>query len=194
MPEVNRRRGIATGVMSSLHKPLWSQRSISRRTKLRIYNAAVLSVLLYGSETWPLTQMLTSRLNGFDSRALRRIEGIRWWQHITNYELREQTHQPPVSAIIAQRRMRWYGHLLRLPPDHPTRAALDFNPSAAGWRRPRGAPRTRWLDVVTKDLRECGLSLPQAEQIAADRQQWRALVLRVGCTHCRGRGGWLSQG
>ncbi|XP_043063167.1 uncharacterized protein LOC122319632 [Drosophila yakuba] len=31
---------------------IWKDRQISRRTKLRIYNACVKSILLYGSETW----------------------------------------------------------------------------------------------------------------------------------------------
>jgi len=41
--------------MQALRKPLWRQQSISRTTKMRIYNAAALSVLLYGAETWLLT-------------------------------------------------------------------------------------------------------------------------------------------
>ncbi|XP_035692646.1 galactose-specific lectin nattectin-like [Branchiostoma floridae] len=47
----------------------------------------------------------------------------------------EQTGQPPASSLAAMRRFRWYGHVLRLPPDHPNRALLDFNPKLAGWRQ-----------------------------------------------------------
>ena len=51
-PEVDRRRALATSAMQSLSRPLWRHRHISRRTKLRVYNASVLSILLYGAETW----------------------------------------------------------------------------------------------------------------------------------------------
>jgi len=61
-PEIERRRAPSSNVMQALRKQLWHQQSISRTTKMRIYNAAVLSVLLYGAETWPLTGTLSSRL------------------------------------------------------------------------------------------------------------------------------------
>ena len=97
--EINRRRGLAAGVMRALRKPLWRHRCISRRTKLRIYNAAVLSVLLYGAETWVLTRTLAQRFHGFDSRPLRKIEGIHWTERVTNEEIRERTSQPPVLQL-----------------------------------------------------------------------------------------------
>ncbi|KAI8502597.1 Neurexophilin [Branchiostoma belcheri] len=55
-----------------------------------------------------------------------------------NKELRDLTGQPAASCLAAARRIRWYGHVLRLPPWHPTRALLDFAPEQAGWRRPTG--------------------------------------------------------
>ena len=175
-PEIDRRRALAAGVMQSLWRPLWRHRSISQRTKRRIYNTSVLTVLLYGSETWPLNKTLAARLDGFDSRALRTIEGIHWSQHISNDEVRRRTQQPLASRLAAQR------HIQRLPQEHPTHAILDFNPQRAGWRRPRGAPRTRWLDVVTQDLRDCGISLAQAANLAQDRPRWKRLVNLVGST------------
>ena len=45
-PDINRRIGLATGVMRSLRQPLWRHSSISLETKLRVYQASVLSVLL----------------------------------------------------------------------------------------------------------------------------------------------------
>ena len=150
---------------------------------MRVYNATILPILLYGSETWAMTQHTTNRINGFDSRALRRIERIFWPETISNMELRARTQQPPATSLIAERRVRWYGHLLRLPPDHPTKALLDFQPQLAGWRRPRGAPRTRWIDVVAEDLRRCNVAIGDAPQLAQQRSVWRSLGKRVGSTH-----------
>ena len=182
LPEINRRRGIAASVLQGLHKPLWRHRNISRKTKLRIYNASVLSVLLYGAETWPLNKTLEARLDGFDSRALRRIENIHWSQHVTNEELRLRMQQPPASTLAARKRLRWYGHLQRLPEEHPTKMIADFDPPTAGWARPRGAPRTRWVDTIAKDLHQLGLTLDDARPITQDRRQWRNLVDLFGST------------
>jgi len=53
--------------MQSLRNTLWRQQAISHTTKLRIYNAAFLAILLlYRPEMWPHTTNLSSRLYGFD--------------------------------------------------------------------------------------------------------------------------------
>ncbi|KAL1268493.1 hypothetical protein QQF64_033856 [Cirrhinus molitorella] len=71
-PEILRSRALAASALQSL----WRHQTISRKTKLRIYNSTVLSILLSGSGTWPLNKTLAARTDGFDSRALRTIENI----------------------------------------------------------------------------------------------------------------------
>ena len=44
-------------------KPLWTSR-MPRSTKVGVLTAAVESVLMYGSESWTLTEILTKRLDG----------------------------------------------------------------------------------------------------------------------------------
>jgi len=95
-PEIERRCALSSNVMQTLRKPLWRQQSISRTTRLRIYNAPVLSVLLNDAETWPLTGTLSSRLDNFDSRALRSILGIHWRDLVSNETVRALAGQPPL--------------------------------------------------------------------------------------------------
>jgi len=151
-PEIERRHTLWSNVMQVLRKPLWRQQSISHTTKMRIYNAAVLSVLLYGTETWLLTGTLSSRLDSFDSRALRSILGIHWCDLISNEMMRVLAGQIPASSLAARRRVHWHGHVLHLPPHHPSRVILDFHPGSFGWKRPQGAPQTRWFHMVKRNL------------------------------------------
>ena len=57
--EVNQCCSLTAAVIQSLWKPLCRQNSISCQMKLHAYNASVLSVLLYSSETSPLSQYIT---------------------------------------------------------------------------------------------------------------------------------------
>ena len=152
-PDINRRIGLATGIMRSLRQPLWRHSSISLETMLRVYQASVLSVLLYGSECWPISTSLCSRLSAFDKQAQRTITNTKWFEYKTNTEVRTLTHRQPIKRYMAQYRLRWFGHLLRSPLNHPAHAIYTFNPRAAGWSRPRGTPRTQWSDVLGKDLK-----------------------------------------
>ena len=144
--DINRRIGLATGVMRSLRQPLWRHSSIGLETKLRVYQASVLSVLLYGYACWPISTSLCSRLSAFDIHAQLTI--TKWFDYKTNIEVRTLTNRQPIQNYIAQGRLRWFGHLLRSPLYHPALAIYTFNPRAAGWSRPRGDPRTRWSDVL----------------------------------------------
>jgi hypothetical protein len=52
-----------------------SSRLLSKNTKIRVYRPIVLPVVLYGCETWSLTQREEQRLRVFENRVLRRIFG-----------------------------------------------------------------------------------------------------------------------
>ena len=52
---------------------IWRSKEITTTTKLRIFNSNVKSVLLYGSETWRMTEKTVSKLQTFINRCLRRI-------------------------------------------------------------------------------------------------------------------------
>jgi hypothetical protein len=54
---------------------LLSSRLLSKNTKIRVQRPVVLSVVLYGCETWSLTLREEQRLRVFENRVLRRIFG-----------------------------------------------------------------------------------------------------------------------
>ena len=149
--------------MKRLSNALWKRRCISRQTKLRMYRALVSSVLLYGSEIWNLTIRDCNRFNAFDMSCLRRLENVKWYHRVRNSTIRQQTKQHPVSITLTQRRLRWFGHLQRMPPESEVLKLHNFSPGTIGWTRPRGRPRRRWLDCVSQDL--AVIDLPVAEAV-----------------------------
>jgi hypothetical protein len=52
-----------------------SSRLLSENVKIRIYETIILSVVLYGHETWSLTLSEEHKLRVFENRLLRRIFG-----------------------------------------------------------------------------------------------------------------------
>ena len=52
------------------------------RTKLRIFNSNVKSVVLYGCETWRTTQTMQRKIQTFFNTCLRRIHKIQWQEKI----------------------------------------------------------------------------------------------------------------
>ena len=48
-------------------------------------------------------------------KRLRKMLNIKWPKHITNEDLYSKTKEKPWSNIIAEKKIRWLGHALRLP-------------------------------------------------------------------------------
>jgi hypothetical protein len=59
--DVTNRINKARGAFAQL-RPIWTSHQIRKRTKLRIFKSSVMSVLLYGCETWKTTQETINKL------------------------------------------------------------------------------------------------------------------------------------
>ena len=70
---------------------LWRSTVYSQKTKLRIYQSNVISVLLYGSECWRMTHQDTNRLSRFHDTCLRKILKVYWSEAISNTRLYQAT-------------------------------------------------------------------------------------------------------
>jgi len=81
---------------------------------MAVYNACVISTLLYGSETWTTYARHERRLNIFHLRSIRRILGISWQDKIPNTEALSRAHLPSMYTLLRQRRLRWLGHVHRM--------------------------------------------------------------------------------
>ena len=79
--------------------------------KRSFFQAAVVSILLYGCTSWTLTQRLEKKLDGNYTRMLRAILNKSWQQYPTRHQL--YGHLPPITKTIQARRTRHAGHCWR---------------------------------------------------------------------------------
>jgi len=154
-------------------RPIWKDRHITQKTKLRIFNSNVKSVLLYGSESWRCTKVLDGKLQAFVNKCLREILKIWWPETISNEELWRRTEQDPVTMTIKRRKWRWVGHTWRREEDNIARTALEWNPQ--GQRR-RGRPSNTWRRTLETELKKERLTWASAKRKARDRSQWQNIV------------------
>ena len=169
--EISRRIGQASGTMSKLTKRTWENKYLSENTKMHIYQACVLSTLLYGSETWTTYMRQESRLNSFHLRCLRRILGVKWQDHITNSsEILSRAGTPSLHSLLSQRRLRWFGHVHRMDVGRIPKEALQQESGNSG------APTLRFMDACKRDLKACEIDPNNWEVAASDRASWRRTV------------------
>ena len=135
-------------ILSEKLKPVWNSTAYQYKTKLKIFRSNVLAVLLYGAETWKMTEHDACRLDRFQRGCLRRIFRIFWPEKITNKDLYKKAEMIPVSDMIADRRWRWLGHVLRLESINHAKVSLTWSPEG---RRRRGRPKTTWRRTVESE-------------------------------------------
>ena len=152
--ELNTRIGKAMTVMARLAKRVWDNTMLSINTKMRVYQACVLSTLLYGSESWTLYSRQERRLNAFHLRCLRRLLGITWQDRVTNINVLAMAGMPSMYAMLSQRRLRWLGHVSRMDDGRIPKDTL-YGELATG-TRPTGRPALRLKDVLKRDLKTGG--------------------------------------
>ncbi|VDP28685.1 unnamed protein product, partial [Schistosoma curassoni] len=153
---------------------------------------AVRSVLLYGSETWPLRVENTRKLLVFDHRCLRNIAGVCWDHRVSNSEVRRRVlgnDGKLIEEVVNLHRLRWLGHVLRMPEHRlPRRAKLTS--FRDGCKRIRGGQTKTWyqcLKTLTSSLSRVGRCrllgwgtrdfrnrwLETLGDMAQNRSQWR---------------------
>ena len=81
------------------------------KMKLSFFQAAVVSILLYGCTTWTLAKRLEKKLDGNYTRMLRAILNKSWGQHPSKHQL--YGHLPPITKTNQVRRTRHAGHCWR---------------------------------------------------------------------------------
>ena len=141
---------------------------------MKVYQACVLSTLLYSSETLALYSRQERRLNTFHLRCLRRIQGISWQDHVPNKQVLEQAGIQSVLAILSQKRLRWLGHVRRMQDGRIPKDIL-YGELATG-SRPAKRPVLRYKDVCKRDMKTGNINTADWEATAADRSSWRLAV------------------
>ena len=76
---------------------IWKS-DLTDKMKRSFFQAAVVSILLYGCTTWTLTKRLERKLDGNYTRMLRAVLNKSWRQHPTRHQL--YGHLPPPSRKL----------------------------------------------------------------------------------------------
>ena len=147
---------------------IWKS-DLTDKMKHSFFQAAVVSILLYGCTTWTLTKRLVKKLDGNYTRMLRAILNKSWRQHPTRHQL--YGHLPPITKTIQVRRTRHAGHCWR-SKDELVSDILLWTPTYG--RAKAGRPARTYIQQLCEDT-GCNPGY---------REKWREMVrdIRAGGT------------
>ncbi|XP_055371836.1 uncharacterized protein LOC129605867 [Condylostylus longicornis] len=158
------------------HSKLIRSKLLSIRSKLSIYRTLIKPVLTYGCECWTLKTSDSNLLSVFERKMLRKIYGpVRnedgTYRIRNNNELEELIKHQTVIRYIKAQRIRWLGHVIRMPED--SKAQIILNRKEYGTQA-RGRPKMRRIDSVVDDLKI--MNVNNYITAAKDREIWKRIV------------------
>ena len=154
---------------------IWKS-DLTDRVKRSFFQAAVVTILLYGCTTWTLTKRLEKKLDGNYTRMLRAILNKSWRQHPTRHQL--YGHLPPITKTIKVRQTRHAGHCWR-SRDELISEVLLWTPTY-GLAKARRPARTYILQLCENT----GCSPEDLPEPMNNWEKWRERVrdIRAGGT------------
>ena len=146
---------------------IWKS-DLTDKMKCGFFQAAVVSILLYGSTTRTLTKRIEKKLDGNYTRILRAILNKSRRQYPTKQQL--YGHLPPIMKTTKIRRTRRVGHCWRCRDDLISDVLLWT--SSHGWAE-KGRPARTYIQQLCADMRCSPEDLPEAMD---DREGRRVMI------------------
>ena len=124
--------------------------------------------MTYIAETWHIKKTYEKKMDVAEMRMLRWMTGVTKLDRIRNDFVRGTTKVTEVSRKIQEKRLNWFGHVMRKDQEYVGRRLLEMEVPG---RRRRGRPKKRWMECITADMEEKDLAVEDVE----DRGHWKRL-------------------
>jgi len=184
--ELNRKLGCAWAEFNKLNR-LWKHTTLTKSRKIEVYQAVVVSRLLYGLSSAWLNVADVRRLNGFHCRCLRVILRVQpaFVSRVSNKKVLQESGQPPLDRQLLRHQMLLYGRVGRSPPSDPLRnltfAPGGLEPATSRYIRRVGRPRNEWAVMLQK---ECFKMSAHFADWIHNEDEWRRAVSAYTSQSC----------
>lgn len=174
--EINERITSGNRCYFSIIKLLRSK-LLSRGSKILLYHSYLRPVITYACETWSLTKGDSRRLITLERKVLRTIYGSIFNPETQTYERRSNENvkslynKPNILSFIRKKRLEWFGHAWRADGQLIKNVIIK----KINKTRPLGRPKTRWIDVVAKDI--VMINQNATFETAYQRDRWREILM-----------------
>ena len=175
--EITRRIQAASVAYGRLKSRVWNNNSLRTSTKMAVYRAVVITVLIYSLETCALYRKQLRKLTSVQLWHLRQVLGVAWQDYVPNVEVLKMADMPSVEALLSAANIRWTGHVSRMNDSRLPKSIMYGELSLGS--RSVGGQKLRFKDVFKRNLKIAGGPVDDWEELAGDRVAYREVSRRA---------------
>ena len=148
---------------------------MSTKSKIRLSRVIVLSVALYGCQSWILTKAMEARITSFEFKYYRRMLRIPYTKHKSNEESKNRIELEVgkivnLLEVVRKRKLQLFGNVVRQGGD----SVVKYERMVGG-KRDRGRPEKSCMNSI---IEWTGMTVVELITTARDREAWKNVVER----------------
>jgi hypothetical protein len=123
--EINNIISKANQIYCQINNTVTGKNEVQTETEMQLCKSVCVPILSYAAESWTTTSTNENRITAAKMEFLRRSLGKTRRDRCRNATVREQLKQESLIDGIERRKLRWYGHLVRMEEDRKPRYILE---------------------------------------------------------------------
>ena len=137
---------------------------------MKVYQAIVITNLLYAGESWTIYSRHARQLNKFHMSCLCKLLRIKWQDKVPNTEVLSHMGMPSIYTLLSKVQVRWAGHVSHMSNEHLPKRLL-YGELLVG-KCPVGRPKMHFKDSLKMSLKDLEIPVKTGERLASDQVRW----------------------